>query len=222
MLLAEELALVALRPDKGRPAHGTRDSLNACLAGLLLAELALEGMAEPGEHDKITLTGKGTATGTLAAVADVVGEKGPKIKSIVSGMDRGLSRRLGMGTWDAVTSGLVDAGVLTRGGGRRPSLDLIDARPRDEAIVLLRAAAGGEGPIEPRTALVLSMAGPADLLEIVAPERGGARRHARQRIDHALDGTQWEPIGSIVRRLIADAEAAAAVAATVATVATGA
>lgn len=218
MLLAEELALVALQPGKGRPALGKRESLNACLAGLLVAELVLEGMAQPGKHDdQIALTENGPATGTLAGVAGVVADKGPKIKSILSGMDRGLSRQIGMGTWDAVTSGLVDAGILSRGGGRRPSLDLVDARPRDEAIVLLRAAAGGEGPIEPRTALVLSMAGPADLLEIVAPERGGARRHARQRIDHALDGTQWEPIGSIVRRLIADAEAAAAVAATVAT-----
>ena len=30
------------------------------------------------------------------------------------------------------------------------------------------------------------MTGPASLLEVVAPERRG-RKHARQRIDHALD-----------------------------------
>ena len=53
------------------------------------------------------------------------------------------------------------------------------------------------------------MTGPAHLLEVVAPERG-ARRHARRRIDHALDGHPFQPIVKAVRRLIADSEAAAA------------
>ena len=42
MLLAEELALIALDPESGRHAFGTRDNLNACLAGLLVAELHLD------------------------------------------------------------------------------------------------------------------------------------------------------------------------------------
>ena len=54
--------------------------------------------------------------------------------------------------------------------------------------------------------------GSARLLEVVAPERG-ARRHARDRIDHALDSTDLEPVGDLVRRLIAEAEAAAAMSA---------
>ena len=43
------------------------------------------------------------------------------------------------------------------------------------------------------------------------------RRHARDRIDHALDGTDLEPTGKIVRRLTSEAAAAAAAATVVAT-----
>ena len=59
------------------------------------------------------------------------------------------------------------------------------------------------------------MTGPAQLLELVAPDRS-ARKHARRRIDHALDATSLQPIAESVRKVLADAAAAAAVAATVA------
>ncbi len=81
---------------------------------------------------------------------------------------------------------------------------------RDTIVERLRAAAATDDVLDARTALVLSMTGPARLLEVVAPERGG-RRHARDRIDHALDSTDLEPVGDVVRRLIAEAEAAAAI-----------
>jgi len=42
VLLAAELALIALDPDSGRHALGTREQLNACLAGLLIAEVELD------------------------------------------------------------------------------------------------------------------------------------------------------------------------------------
>ena len=35
----------------------------------------------------------------LAAAAEVVDEKGPKVKAVFSAMNRGLDRRLGAGTW---------------------------------------------------------------------------------------------------------------------------
>ena len=72
-------------------------------------------------------------------------------------------------------------------------------------------AAATEDLLDRRTALVLSMTGPARLLEVVAPERRD-RRHARDRIDHALDRTDLEPVGDVVRRLLAEAAAAAAIA----------
>ena len=62
------------------------------------------------------------------------------------------------------------------------------------------------------------MTGPAQLLEVVAPDRRG-RKHAKRRIDHALDSTQLQPIGELVRRVLADAAAAAAASSVAATTA---
>ena len=41
--------------------------------------------------------------------------------------------------------------------------------------------------------------GAGELLEVVAPDRG-TRKHARKRIDHALDASHLRPIGEVVRR----------------------
>ena len=56
------------------------------------------------------------------------------------------------------------------------------------------------------------MTGPAQLLEVVAPERS-TRKHARSRIDHALDGSDLQPVGTVVRRVIEEAAAVASTAA---------
>jgi hypothetical protein len=222
MLIAEELALVALNPESGRHAVGVRSQVNACLAGLLVAELLLDGRAEPGERDGVVVAtgGEASSSSTLDAAAGVVAEKGPKIKAILSHMDRSLSRRLGAGTWDAVMSGLVRDGVVTsQDGSRRPRYQLVDMATRDGIVERLRVAAAADDVLDGRTALVLSMTGPARLLEVVAPERRD-RRHARDRIDHALDSTDLEPVGRLVRRLIAEAAAAAAAAGATAALAT--
>ena len=199
MLLAEQLALIALDPDSGRAAMGTRDNLNACLAGLLVAELHLDDRPE---------------SALLSAAGEVFEQAGPKMKAVLSAMSRGLDRRLGLGTWDAVMAGLIEAGVVApTSGGLRPRNEVLDRSARDAIVEGLRAAAAGDDPMDVRTALLLSLTGPAQLLELVAPERSG-RRHARKRIDHALDGTFSQPITDSVRAVIADA--AAAVAASVA------
>jgi hypothetical protein len=146
----------------------------------------------------------------------VVIDTGPKRTTILSGMDRGLSRKVGLGTWDAVIAGLIDAGVVApTTGGVRPSNPLVQAFVRDSIVASLRLAATGDNQLDIRTAALLSMTGPANLLEVVAPDRK-RRGPARKRIDHVLDGTELEPIGKIVRRLISDANATAAGAATVA------
>ncbi len=201
MLLAEELALVAIDPDSGRPALGTRDNLNACLAGLLMAELHLDDRPE---------------SRLLTAAGDVLAETGPKTTAALSAMSRGLDRRVGMGTWDAVVAGLVKDGFVGPASGPvRPRNEVIDRAARDMVVRRLRSAAAGDEPLDARTALLLSMTGPAQLLELVAPDRS-VRHHARRRIDHALDATSLLPIAESVRKVLADA-AAAAVAVSVAT-----
>ena len=207
MLLAEQLALVALDPDSGRPAMGTRDNLNACLAGLLVAELHLDDRPE---------------SALLTAAEEVEVDAGPRMKAVLSAMSRGLHRRLGLHTWDAVIDGLVDAGVVApTSGGLRPRNEVLDRGARDAIIERLRAAAAGDDPMDVRTAVLLSLTGPAQLLELVAPERSGLR-HARERIDHALDGTFSEPIAESVRAVIADAAAAVAASVVAVTVVTSA
>ena len=217
MLLAEELALVALKPESGRHHIGTGDALNACLAGLLVAELLLDGSVSPGDQDDWIVAVRGRETPgspALAAAVEVVAEKGPKMKGVLSHMSRGLEKRLGFSTQEAVFSGLAGAGIVGAStGGLRPKRPVLDRAAWDAVVDRLRAAAASDGPIDPRTALVLSMTGPAQLLEVVAPERR-TRKHARERIDHALDGSDLEPVGKVVRRLIQEAtEIAAATAA---------
>jgi hypothetical protein len=212
MLLAEELALVAIKPDKGRAALGTGDNLNACLAGLLVAELLVAGAVEPGESDDriVTVPGRAAlAEPVLAAAAEVVAEKGPKLKAVLSHMSRGQEQRLGVSTREAVLSSLAAAGILGPSSGLVSKRTLLNPAARDAIVGRLRAAAADDTPMEPRTALVLSMTGPAQLLEVVAPDRS-TRKHARQRIDHALDGSDLDVIGKIVRRLVEEAAAVAA------------
>jgi hypothetical protein len=152
----------------------------------------------------------------LAAATAVVIESGPKLKGILSHMDRGLSHRMGLGTWDAVVSGLVGAGVLgATHRALRAHNDVLQPFVRDATVAAVRVAGAGDSVLELPVAALLSMAGPAHLLEVVAPDRS-TRRHARRRIDTALQGTLLEPIGVTVRRLISDDAAAAAVAGSVA------
>jgi len=199
MLMAEELALIAMNPRKRSPGLGMHQHLNACLAGLLLGDLVVKGAAALRPEDTIVLVpGVSLAAGTLAGAAPVVAEKGPKIKAILSGMDRGLRKHLGRGTWDAVLAGLSEG---------------VDGR--EDAIERLRAAAASGEQVDPRTAFVLSMTGPAHLLELMAPRHGADRRHARDRIDHATDGLPFEAISRAVRKVIAQDETAAAPAAAI-------
>ena len=202
---------MAIDPSSGHHPLGLRGELNACLAGLLLAELLLDGVVKPADRqDRVVVTGRvEPRTKVFAAATAVVIEKGPKIKGILSHMDKGLGRLIGLGTWDATVASLVDAGVLAeKRRGIRVHNDVLQPFVRDAIIAALRVAAAGQAALEQRTAVLLSMTGPAHLLEVVAPNRS-LRRHARDRIDHAVDGTALEPIGKVVRRLISDAGSAA-------------
>lgn len=220
MLLSEELALVAFDAGSGRAALGTRSELEAALAGLLVAELVLGGHASIGPDDKKVMPGDTPpASPALAAAFTVVAGRGPKIKAVLSAMSGGLSRELGTGTWDTAVEGLVAAGVLGPAEGRlRPRHAVLDPAARDAVLVRLQAAARGEGGGDAdgiRTAALLSMTGPAHLLERIVPRRS-ERRDGRRRIDHALDGTALAAVAKAVRAVISDAASAAAGAATVA------
>jgi hypothetical protein len=218
MLLIEELALVALDPESGRLTIGTRSAVNACLAGLLVADLVVAGCATTADK-KVVLTESAPGSGPLAAAARVVAGQGPRIKAVLSAMDGGLEKALGTGTWGTAVAGLVAAGILGPAEGRlRPRHAVLDPAVREGVLARLQAAARGEGGDDLRTAALLSMTGPAHLLEAIVPRRGD-RREGRRRIDHALDGTTLAPVGKAVRAVIRDSESVAAGAATGAVVA---
>jgi Golgi phosphoprotein 3 (GPP34) len=219
MLLAEEFALVAINPKTGRHALGMRSQVNACLAGLLLGELALAGVVAPGtpKATLVPVEAVPPAEPLLAAAADVVRERGPKIKAVLSHMDRGLGKRLDTGTWDSIVDALAGRGfIVVRTSGSHHRLTVPGEDLRFEIVERLRAAAAGDDPLDPRTALLLSMTGPGHLLEVVSPNRAG-RKHARRRIDDALDDIELRAVGDTVRAILA--EAAAVIAATAATTA---
>ena len=171
LLLAEQLALLAVRPGGRRPL-GSRDVLNACLAGLLLAELQLPDHT----HD----------SPALSAVAAIAQERGPRLRPILSALDRQLARRTGQGTWQLVTARL---------GSLQPTV-------REDLVQRLREAAAEPASADLRTAIVLAFTVPARLVEVVAPRRR-TRRHVRRQIDRLLDGTPIEAVLDAVRTELA-------------------
>jgi len=80
---------------------------------------------------------------------------------------------------------------------------------REELLERVRAAAAGEGEIEPRTAVVPALAGPLQLLEVVTPDEA-SRRHAKRRIQTA---TELTPVAPVVKKVIAEMQAAVMMAA---------
>jgi len=94
------------------------------------------------------------------------------------------------------------------------------APARAALLARVQAAASGDDELDARTALLLAMTGPAHLLEVVAPARAD-RRHARRRIDHALDAGTLRDVSAAVRQVLADAAAATVAATTAAVVASG-
>jgi ParB-like chromosome segregation protein Spo0J len=98
--------------------------------------------------------------------------------------------------------------------GHRPEQHpVLPPAARDEPLQRVHLAATGDNGLEARTAVLLALAGPARLLEVVAPERAD-RRHARQRIKLA---TELTPVAPVVKKVIAEMQAAAAASVTATT-----
>ncbi|MDP9116268.1 MAG: GPP34 family phosphoprotein [Actinomycetota bacterium] len=221
ILLAGELALVAIDSATGRARVGERSLMNATLAGLLVAELVIDGVFTAGKdagHLRRTAA-PAPADPVLAAATRIVEDEGPTVKAVLSAMDRCLNKQLGTGTWDSVLSSLADADVLAPVSGRFiRHYELTRPAVREEILHRLHAAATSDGPLDPRTAALLSMTGPAHLLERVAPDKA-TRKNARHRIDHCLEGSDLAGVASLVRKVLQEAQNAAAAGAVTAVIA---
>ncbi|WP_426571285.1 GOLPH3/VPS74 family protein [Aquihabitans sp. McL0605] len=208
MLIAEAFVLLALAPN-GAPARGAANqpAAEVGVTGALIAELVLDGHVTL-EGGRIGLTGTAPDHPLLRQALQNVGlRKGRKLKSQLASI-----RHSG---WSEVVDGMVAAGVVGRqrpgrlGPTRHPVLDLA---AQDAVLGAVRAAAASDGPIEPRTATLLALSGPCQLLEVVAPDRS-ARKHAKQRIDHATDQIPTaRAVQSVVDAARSTIEAAASVA----------
>ncbi len=204
MLLAEALLLLALDPDSGRPVNSSEQPLTPCLNGALVAELALGGMVQL-EGKRFAVTGQLPPAGLLRdAHESLASPKGRRAEDQLRRMDKQVDR-----VWKRVVDGLVERGVLdrdARGLWRLTAHPVLRPELRDEVVTRVRAAAAGNREIEPRTAVVLALAGPARLLEVVADK---PHDHAKRRIAEATEST---PVAGVVKKVIAEAAAAAAAA----------
>ena len=180
MLIAEELVLLALRPDGRLARHGTQSSVAVGVTGALVAELAIDGHLDLTDG-RIRPTGTRPEHPMLAQALDSTARhSGKKLKSRLGSITRA--------GWSEVLDGMIAAGIVGRDTGPlRPTRHPI-ADPGAHELLLgeIRAAATGSGPLSPRTATLLALAGPCQLLEVVAPERGD-RKAARRRIETAAE-----------------------------------
>ncbi|HWJ63646.1 MAG TPA: GPP34 family phosphoprotein [Acidimicrobiales bacterium] len=206
MLIAEEFVLLALTPD-GTPARSTsyQNGYSNGVTGALLTELELQGHLSL-DDGRIRITGTTPDHPLLRQVLDETRSlDGKKLRSKL-----GLIRRSG---WNEVVDGMIDAGIL---GRHRPNVLQPTRHPVNDpalhaaVIARVQAAATGDQPFDRRDATLLALAGPCQLLEIVAPDRSD-RKHAKARIAEA---SRSVPAAEAVKYAISSRSAAVVAAST--------
>jgi hypothetical protein len=211
MLIAEELVLLALHPD-GTMARGasSQTAVAVGVTGALVTELALDGHLDVSDG-RIRLTGTRPTHPLLAQALDhTAPHAGKKLKSRL-----GSIKHAG---WSEVVDGMIAAGIVGRETAPlRPTRHPVkDLAAQARLLAEVRAAAVGVGPLEPRVATLLALAGPCQLLEVVAPDRAD-RKAARRRIDTAADQV---PAAAAVKATVQEVQAAVMAAVTTSTIAT--
>lgn len=207
MLLSESFVLLALDPE-GLPARGVSNQPAAAIGvtGALLTELVQNGHLELDEG-RIHLTGTRPSDPQLATTLDEVSRfEGKKLKSHLASIKHS--------GWSEIVDRMISSGILGREKhALRITRHPINDRALQESLLAeIRAAATGSGPLEGTTATLLALAGPAQLLEVVAPERSD-RKHAKKRISEAAEQV---PAAGAVKYVIEAAVVAAAMAGAVA------
>lgn len=201
VLLAEAFVLLALDPD-GTPARGLSNQPAAAVGvtGALVTELAQQGHVDFA-GGRVHLTGTRPTHPILAQALDnLAPHEGKKLKARLAAVKHA--------GWKEVVDAMIAEGVLGRvkHGLRATRHPVIDSSAQAAILAEVRAAATGDGPIEPRTAALLALAGPSQLLEVVAPQRSD-RAHARDRI---ADAAEQVPAAAAVKYVIDSMNAAVA------------
>lgn len=212
VLLAEAFVLAALDPD-GTVACGlsNQPAAAAGVTGALVTELVLDGHVDLVDG-RVRRTASEPEHPLLAGALDGLARlEGKKLKSRLGSVEHA--------GWKEVVDVMVADGVIGRekhglGPTRHP---VSDGDAHAALVGRVRAAAGGTGPLDARTATLLALAGPCQMLEVVAPARAD-RKAARRRIAEA---TEQVPAAAAVRYVIEAMQAAAAGGAAVAVVSAG-
>lgn len=207
MLLAEAFVLLALDPS-GTPArgYGNQTATAVGVTGALITELIQAGHLDV-DDGRIRLTGTTPAHPLLRQVLDnVAPHEGKKLTTRLAHVKHS--------GWREVVDLMIDDGLVGREKhGLHPTRHpVLQRQLRDDLLARVRAAATSDGPMDDQTAALLALAGPSQLLEVVAPDRAD-RAIAKRRIKEAADTV---PAAAAVKYVI-DA-AAAVVAAGAATV----
>lgn len=204
MILAEQLALVVLDPQSGRPLVPVHDGLRAALSGLLVGELVLDGVAALDGEGIHRTDAPAPSSPLLAEAAEIVAEEGPHLKLVLVPIARGVDRHRSLGAWSAVVDALVADGEVEAGAGVvRRHHDVDDLAGRQEVVDRLHRALTTDDPLDDRTALLVSVLGLARLVDVVVPD-AGVRAAATARVDHALDGSPLAPLIAAARRDLRD------------------
>ena len=182
MLLAEWFVLLSLNAD-GTPARGVANQYpqEVGVTAALVAELVWEGQVTLDDDGRIGLAGTEPEHPLLGQVlANVALSEGRRLRSRL-----GSIKHSG---WHEVVDGLIDQGVVGREHHRlRPDRHPVtDVDGHARLLAEVRAAAAGDGEMSTRDAGLLAMAGPCQLLEVVAPDPA-VRDHARHRIAEATE-----------------------------------
>jgi hypothetical protein len=213
LTLAEELLLLLLRDDTGRPiVDGTR--LGAALAGSAVVELTLAGSLRLTEQDE-----PGVKKGRLVATG--VPATDPRLAELLTVADGrkpkdAVSRLSGFGSWrnhaknlkDALLEDLAEAGILREEHGRALGLFPTTVwKPGDpgaeaEIVIRIRAAVVGGGEPDERTAALISLVQAVDALPKIIPDVD--RRAVKRRGKEISEGDWAAPA---VRKAVQDVNA---------------
>lgn len=195
MLLAEEFVLLALDPG-GTLARSALNHFEVAVGvtGALVTELVQQGHVAIVD-DRVEIIGTRPAHPLLAQVLDNVdGLRGKKLRSRL-----GSIKHSG---WGEVIDSMTTAGILGREDhALKPTRHpVIDRASQETLLAQVRSAAVGDGPMDARTATLLALAGPCQMLEVVAPDRKD-HKVAKRRIAEATDQV---PAAAAVKAVISD------------------
>lgn len=193
MLLAEDFVLLALDAD-GTVARGLGNQYAAAVGvtGALITELAQDGHVDLTDG-RIRLTGSVPTHPLLVqTLENLRPHEGKKLKSRLPAVKHS--------GWTEVVDAMVAAGVIGREKEplRATRHPVNDPAAHASLLAAVRAAATGDGPLEGRIAVLVALAGPCQMLEVVAPDKAD-RAQAKKRIRQA---TEQVPVAAAVKAAV--------------------